>query len=101
MLRFCREVSFYKYVNSINDEGSLFSGLDEKENKMIATIYPASNKLYGEIYGQRIENILSVITENKEITINDGIKIDYSIYRVVSIKEYSKHRELLVEKIDD
>lgn len=64
-----------------------------------ANIYPASGKLEAEIYGERLNYILNMLyDENEEIVEGDCIVYNNSNYIVISIKNYSNHKLIELEK---
>lgn len=66
-----------------------------------ANIYPASGKVQAEVYGEKLKYILNMLyDENEEITENDVIVYNNSDYKVISIKNYSKHKLMELEKIN-
>lgn len=63
----------------------------------------AENKITAEIYGERVQNMLSVlclpncgITENTRLSLSDRTS---PAYKVVSIKPYYDHTVILAEKL--
>ena len=64
-----------------------------------ANIYPASGKLEAEIYGERLSYMLNMLyDESEEIAEGDRVIYDNSNYKVISIKKYSHHKLITLEK---
>lgn len=70
-----------------------------------ANIYPASGKVQAEMYGERLAYILNMLYDGAEsIKENDGICVyvastDKPDYRVISIKQYTNHKLMELEKL--
>ena len=65
-----------------------------------AIVSPVEDKLSVEIYGNKITQMLQIITSD---TIADGEMVSISgstpTHKIVSVKEYAKHKTALAEKI--
>ena len=63
-------------------------------------IYPASGRVQAEMYGERLTYILNMLYDG-EIEISEGDCIVYNNldYKVISIKNYTKHKLIELEKI--
>ncbi|MGL4571854.1 MAG: hypothetical protein ACRCVJ_12405 [Clostridium sp.] len=87
-----------------DDEGGKYEGFLKEGIKIEANIYPATGKLQGEIYGERLKYILNMLYDGKnEIKEGDGVCVYVSKesnpdYRVISSKRYS-HMTIELEKI--
>lgn len=81
-----------------DSEGGKYSDYSDPIN-INANIYPASGKLEAEIYGERLSYMLSMLyDENEEIAEGDRVIYDNSNYKVISIKKYSHHKLITLEK---
>lgn len=71
--------------------------------KIMANIYPASGKVQAELYGDRLNYILNMLIDMEiEIKENDGVCVnttDVPDYKVISIKQYTNHRFMELEKL--
>ena len=82
-----------------DDEGGKYQGFEDNATEIQAYIYPASGKLQAEIYGERLNYILNMLyDENEEIVEGDCIVYNNSNYIVISIKNYSNHKLIELEK---
>ncbi|MGQ5513916.1 hypothetical protein ACUJ42_05195 [Streptococcus anginosus] len=85
------------------DEGIKREGYSDKVIEIKAEIWPASGRLQAEIYGERLNYILNANVEKlTEIVEKDGLCIDDPdkvTHQVVSIKEYSNHKVLELERV--
>ena len=70
-----------------------------------ANIYPACGKLQAEIYGERLNYIQNMLYDGPE-KLNEGDGICYKAraiekpdYKIISIKEYTSHKLLELEKM--
>ena len=65
-----------------------------------ANIYPASGKLQAEVYGERLNYILNMLYDGSTV-INEGdcIVVNGNDYKVISIKNYTQHKFIELEKI--
>lgn len=85
------------------DEGIKREGYSDETIEIKAEIWPASGRLQAEIYGERLNYILNAnIEKSTTIAEKDGLcidKIDQVTHRVISIKEYSNHKVLELERV--
>lgn len=80
-------------------EGGKYPVYAESET-INAYIYPASGKVQAEMYGERLNYILNMLyDEDTEITEGDVIVYNNADYKVISIKSYSSHKLMELEKI--
>nr|DAP78342.1 MAG TPA: head closure knob [Caudoviricetes sp.] len=85
------------------DEGIKREGYSDETIEIKAEIWPASGRLQAEIYGERLNYILNAnVEKSTAIAEKDGLcvdKIDQVTHRVISIKEYSNHKVLELERV--
>lgn len=63
-------------------------------------IYPASGRVQAEMYGERLNYILNMLYDGEtEISEGDCIVYNNLDYKVISIKNYTKHKLIELEKI--
>lgn len=83
----------------VDEEGGQYTSFSETPIEINAYIYPASGKMQAEIYGERLNYILNMLyDENEEIVEGDCIVYNNSNYIVISIKNYSNHKLIELEK---
>ena len=88
-----------------DDEGGKYQGFEDNATEIQAYIYPASGKLQAEIYGERLNYIMNMLyDDNIELNEGDGIcfkarATDKPDYKIISIKEYTSHKLLELEKM--
>lgn len=86
-----------------NEGNKVTSYSDAQEIK--ANIYPASGKVQAEMYGDRLNYILNMLYDGKlALKEKDGICVYVSAdsapdYEIISIKPYSKHYLIELEKV--
>lgn len=62
-------------------------------------IYPASGTVQAEMYGDRLAYILNVLYDEAEpIAEGDVIIYNGANYKVISIKQYTEHKLIEIEK---
>lgn len=85
------------------DEGIKREGYSDEAIEIKAEIWPASGRLQAEINGERLNYILNAnVEKSTAIAEKDGLcvdKIDQVTHRVISIKEYSNHKVLELERV--
>lgn len=88
-----------------DNEGGKYSSYAADGVPIKAEIWPAGGKLQAEMYGQRLNYMLNMLYAGKEvITEGDGLCVHVDAgtkpdYKVISIKIYSQHQFLELEKI--
>lgn len=102
------KLKFAKPYNAIepeivqNNEGNrkmVFNG--EKSFVVNMTVFPATSQQVSEIYGERSVEMYGAITLNEQIQKGFGVCIGTTKpnFRVVSKKQFTKHFEMLLERI--
>lgn len=88
-----------KKVIEKDNEGGVYSAYTDGI-EIQANIYPASGKLQAEIYGERLNYILNMLFSGPQ-AINEGdcIVVNGEDYKVISIKNYTQHKLIELEKI--
>lgn len=87
-----------------NNEGATYASYGEAQ-PISAYIYPAGGKVQAEIYGNRLNYILNMLYGgNVPLHENDGVCVNVAQgeapdYKVISIKQYSRHKLIELEKI--
>lgn len=85
------------------NEGIKREGYSDKVIEIKAEVWPASGGLQAELYGERLNYIVNAnIEKSTEIAEKDGLCIDdldKVTHQVVSIKEYSNHKVLELERV--
>lgn len=85
------------------DEGIKREGYSDKVVEIKAEVWPASGGLQAELYGERLNYIMNAnVEKSTEIAEKDGLCIDdldKVTHQVVSIKEYSNHKVLELERV--
>lgn len=92
----------YGRITKKNDEGVVISSYDENYKEIQAEIWPASGRIQSEIYGEKVNYMLNMIVDRTtDIKERDGLCIDCEKvdYKVVSIKNYTLHKLIELEKI--
>lgn len=92
----------FKYVVKTNNEGVRFKGYENNPDIINAEIYPASGRVQAQIYGEKLSYIMNMLVERSaEIKERDGICIDSDVpnYEVVSIKNYTFHKFVELQKL--
>lgn len=97
-----KEYHYQEPIVSTNDEGTKTESY-KGANKVpfFAYIYPMDTKIDGQIYGQRINSMLRLLSNDLSLKLGLGIcyKSDNANYRIVSLNEYTEHVEAVIEKI--
>lgn len=82
-----------------DDEGGKYPSYLEPTD-IQAYIYPASGKVQAEMYGERLNYIMNMLYDGDiEITEGDAIVYNNADYKVISIKQFSNHKLIEIEKI--
>lgn len=87
-----------------DNEGGAYPGYADPQ-VIKAYIYPASGKVQAEIYGDRLNYILNMLYDGTvALQEKDGICVNVEAteepdYRVISIKSYSGHKLIELERI--
>ena len=93
----------HKFQVIKTDEGIKREGYSDEAIEIKAESWPASGRMQAEIYGERLNYILNANVEKlTEIAEKDGLCIDdldKVTHQVVSIKEYSNHKVLELERV--
>ena len=96
-----KKIILKKLKTIIDEEANQFKGFEEEGLEVYANVSPLNNKLYYEIYGARVNEMLKVLVDSNMdcFEIGDGIQIysDKVDYTIVSVKRYS-HLVLEVQK---
>lgn len=94
-----------KFQVQKTDEGIRREGYADEDIEIEAEVWPASGRLQAETYGERLNYILNANVErDTEVSEKDGLCIDDPekvTHRVISIKVYSNHKVLELEKVRD
>lgn len=92
---------YFKKTTKCNEEGVCAKSYEYSKN-ILAEIYPAGGKVQSEIYGDRIKYMLNMnIPNGYHICENDAIAYmsEEANYKIVSIKRWTHHSQLELEKI--
>lgn len=85
----------------IDSEGGKYPSYSEPI-EINANVYPASGKVQAEVYGEKLKYILNMLyDENEEIVESDVIVYNNNDYKVISIKNYSRHKLMELEKVNN
>lgn len=100
MLNFAKTYPVYGTVKTVNDEGTKIERYEPK-GSIRATVYPASSRRMTEVYGNRLQSMLSALTEDETIQPGDALSVyqDDPDFKVVGKSIYSRHVELDLEKL--
>lgn len=98
-LRNPKPATLHKIVKRKDSEGNVFTLFDEKGSNIEIETWPMKSELQFEMYGKRIHEMLNA-NYNGSIVIeeDDGILIGKLMYRVISIKTYTRHQVLELER---
>jgi hypothetical protein len=87
-----------KKKNIITDKNGYTSADFSSIGNISAEVYPSSNHLQSDIYGNKTGEILNMLYDgNEEINIGDYVNISETDYRVISKKTYTKHSAFELE----
>lgn len=90
-----------KVIVDISDEGIKKVTYSDIATEIKAEIWPASGRVQAEIYGQRLAYILNCLVD-LETSVHEGdgfcIDSDSVTYKVISIKRYTNHQLLELER---
>lgn len=82
-----------------DNEGGKYATYTES-GTINAYIYPASGRVQAEMYGEKLNYILNMLyDEDIEITEDDVIVYNNADYKVISIKNYTSHKLMELEKL--
>lgn len=100
MLRFTKVYPVSSPAKVVNDEGTKIERYEAK-GSIVATVYPAASRRMTELYGNRVQQMLSALTEDREIQMGDALSIYQADpdFKVVGRSIYSEHVELDLEKL--
>lgn len=92
-----------RYQSSKDEEGNIIPSFSSDSIEIDAEIWPASGQLQVQMYGSRLNYILNMLYQGTvEIHERDGICVfnkEDPDYRVISIKTYTEHQFIELEKI--
>ena len=95
-----KEFTLYRNIKVKNDY--VGTNLEEKEIcKFSAVSKPVSDKIYAEMYGERINNMIQLTVLRNGLEILDGdifVDLNNSKYKVVSVNKYTEHLIITGEK---
>jgi hypothetical protein len=92
-------------VDNTDNEGSKYRTYSSTATAITADIQPASGKVQAEQYGARLGYILNMIYDGAVvISEGDGICVYIAStaspdYKVISVKKWSSHRQIELEKV--
>lgn len=90
-----------KAVVITSDEGIKKAVYSDVATEIRAEIWPAAGRLQAEIYGQRLAYILNCLVDRETfVEESDGFCIDSDkvTHKVISIKQYTNHQVLELER---
>nr|WP_239017673.1 hypothetical protein [Streptococcus suis] len=90
-----------KAVVVTSDEGIKKAAYSDVATEIRAEIWPASGRVQSEIYGERVNYILNCLIDRETlVSEGDGFCIDSDkvTYKVISIKRYTNHQVLELER---
>ena len=72
-------------------------------HKIECNVQPAKNQITSEIYGERVNDILSLMCDN-DVKISKDMTVSLTSYqkpeyKITSIEEYTKHKVVMIEAI--
>ena len=107
MLRkYLKTVYLFEKKEADKNAPDYYPGQKAKEvysHKIECNIQPAKNQLTSEIYGERVNNILSLMCD-VETEINKNMTVSLTgcqkpEYKITSIEVYTKHKVIMIEAI--
>lgn len=99
-LMFSTQLNYYRSIPIETNEGVVSrSWLGTPTGTVDATTYPASSRRMQEIYGQRLNQMVNLITYDDVLKVNDRVDVRGQTYEVVGIMQYSSHNELDLELV--
>lgn len=104
--KYLRTVFVKPKITLDDGEGGIYEDYKDKGIAIEANIQPATSRLQGEVYGERISNILNMLCTDHIESLAEGVALcvytseyDKPDYKIISIKRWSTHIQAELEKI--
>ena len=92
-----------RFKKTMTNEGVAKGGYADEVEAVRLELWPATNKIQYETYGDRVNDILNAnASKDADISVKDGVCIESQTdvtHRVISKKVYSHHQVLELERV--